>query len=336
VNGKYIGYVQRNDCLYDFLSNIITDRMGIQQKEPAFRVFQLSGSNEVYAYEEKHSKARLICKFFGSSFGWDRDKAAAKALKEFESLETLRGYDLVGSPHHVIRPLGLNREINCVLVLEYFAGEQFSRAIKRCIFDGDCGHLYWRLKSLAYFLATQHRRTENADDVDFDSDYRYFGAVVGRLYNGRRIEQCDVDELSWLRDLWRERPRMWEDRQVLLHGDATPANFLFGNGMDVAAIDLERMKRGDRMFDVGRIAGELQHAFMVATGEKMHAEPFIGHFLWEYACHFPDRHKTFSAISSRTPYYMGLNLLRIARNDYITSDYSGKLVAQAKELLRAC
>ena len=129
---------------------------------------------------------------------------------------------------------------------------------------------------------------------------------------------------------------MWEDRQVLLHGDATPANFLFGNGMDVAAIDLERMKRGDRMFDVGRIAGELQHAFMVATGEKMHAEPFIGHFLWEYACHFPDRHKTFSAISSRTPYYMGLNLLRIARNDYITSDYSGKLVAQAKELLRAC
>ena len=29
----------------------------------------------------------------------------------------------------------------------------------------------------------------------------------------------------------------------------TPANFLFGPGMDVAAIDLERMKRGDRMFD---------------------------------------------------------------------------------------
>ena len=38
------------------------------------------------------------------------------------------------------------------------------------------------------------------------------------------------------------------------HGDATPANFLFGDHMDVAAIDLERMKRGDRMFDVGRVA----------------------------------------------------------------------------------
>ena len=61
---------------------------------------------------------------------------------------------------------------------------------------------------------------------------------------------------------------MWEDQQVWLHGDATPANFLFGHGMDVAAIDLERMKRGDRMFDVGRIAGELQHSFMAATGDK--------------------------------------------------------------------
>ena len=61
---------------------------------------------------------------------------------------------------------------------------------------------------------------------------------------------------------------MWQDRQVWLHGDATPANFLFGHGMDVAAIDLERMKRGDRMFDVGRVAGELQHAFMAATGDR--------------------------------------------------------------------
>jgi aminoglycoside phosphotransferase (APT) family kinase protein len=128
---------------------------------------------------------------------------------------------------------------------------------------------------------------------------------------------------------------MWQDQDVWLHGDATPANFLFGSGMDVAAIDLERMKRGDRMFDVGRVAGEIQHAFMLSTGDKNRAEPFIGHFLWEYSCHFPDRRSAFASITARTPYYMGLNLLRIARNDYISADYSGKLVAQAKELLRA-
>ena len=128
---------------------------------------------------------------------------------------------------------------------------------------------------------------------------------------------------------------MWADHQVWLHGDATPANFLFGDGMDVGAIDLERMKRGDRMFDVGRVAGELQHAFMLGTGDAGRAEPFIGHFLWEYASHFPDRDAGFASITSRLPYYMALNLLRVARNDYISREHAGRLVAHAKELLRS-
>jgi hypothetical protein len=103
----------------------------------------------------------------------------------------------------------------------------------------------------------------------------------------------------------------------------------------VAAIDLERMKRGDRMFDVGRVAGELQHAFMAATGDSRRAEPFIGHFLWEYCCHFPDRHSAFASITSRLPFYMALNLLRVARNDYISPEYAAKLVRKAKRLLQA-
>ena len=103
--------------------------------------------------------------------------------------------------------------------------------------------------------------------------------------------------------------------------------------MDVAAIDLERMKRGDRVFDVGRVAGELQHAFMRDSGDRHHAEPFIGHFLWEYSSHFPDREQTFQSVTARTPYYMALNLLRIARNGYIGQDYCSRLVKQAKRLL---
>src|SRR6202008_4599478 len=138
-----------------------------------------------------------------------------------------------------------------------------------------------------------------------------------------------------LRDRWRERPLMWQDQQVWLHGDATPANFLFGDGMDVAAIDLERMKRGDRMFDVGRVAGELQHAFMRDSGDRHRADPFIGHFLREYSSHFADRQGMFESVTARAPYYMALNLLRIARNDYIDRDYGGRLTSQAKRLLRA-
>ena len=335
MNGRYVGYVAGHDPLHDFLSGIIRDRMGLHEPRPAFRVFRLSGSNEVYAYKEKFTDAKIICKFYGPKFGWDRDKAAGKARQEYEGLETLRRYNLVGSPHHVIRPLGFSRDINGVLALEYYSGEEFSHAIARAIRHRDDAHLYWRLTALAFYLATQHNRTANGATVDFDPDCRYFDTVVGRLVQAGRNGGWDVDALSLLSEGWGERTRLWQDRQVWLHGDATPANFLFGDGMDVAAIDLERMKRGDRMFDVGRVAGELQHAFMSAVGDRHRAEPFIGHFLWEYSCHFPDRERTFESITARAPYYMAVNLLRIARNDYIGEDYGGRLVRQAKKLLRA-
>ena len=70
------------------------------------------------------------------------------------------------------------------------------------------------------------------------------------------------------------------------------------------------------------------------AGDRQRAEPFIGHFLWEYSCHFPDRDRAFSrsAPARRT---MALNLLRIARNDYIGQDYSARLVRQARRLLQA-
>ncbi|BBZ79972.1 serine/threonine protein phosphatase [Mycolicibacterium anyangense] len=317
------------------MSGIVREHLGVHTSSPAFRAFRLRGSNEVYGYEEKHTRARVICKFYGPRYGWDRDKAAGMAFREYDSLQRLRGYDLVGSPHHVIRPLAVAPDINGVIALEFYSGEQFSQAIERSIRDNDHAHLYWRLKALAYFLATLHNRTANGKSVDFDVDCAYFGQIVDRLARHHRIGGWDVDELLWLQGLWRERPAMWQDRQVWLHGDATPANFLFGHGLDVAAIDLERMKRGDRMFDVGRVAGELQHAFMLATGSRKRAEPFLGHFLWEYSCHFPDRGSAFASITARLPYYMALNLLRIARNDYISPEYGARLVRKAKLLLQA-
>jgi hypothetical protein len=335
VIGHYVGHVDRRDQLHGYLSWLAADQLGVRQPQHDFRAFRLNGSNVVYGYEETNSGAKMICKFYEPRFGWDRDRAAWTAHNEFDSLHRLRGYSLVGSPHHVIRPLGVNRDINCLLALEYYGGEPFSDAIRAATHGGNDAHLYWRLKALAYFLSTLHNRTANGHTVDFGTDLRYLDAVVGRLARRGRLGDWDCDELRWLRDRWAENPAMWQDREVWLHGDATPANFLFGEGMDVAAIDLERTRRGDRMVDVGRVAGELQHAFMQATGDRRRAEPFIGHFLWEYSCHFPDRGSAFASITSRLPYYMGLNLLRIARNDYIDHDYSRRLVQQAKSLLRA-
>ena len=193
MNGGYVGFVADHDPLHGFLSKIVREDMSVHESRPAFRVFRLSGSNVVYAYEEKSSGAKIICKFYGPRFESDRDKAVLMARQEYEGLQTLRRYNLVGSPHHVIRPFGFSRDINAVLAVEHYAGEEFSHAIARATHQGDDAHLYWRLKALAYFLATQHIRTANGAGVDFDPDCRYFDSVVGRLKKANRIGQWDID-----------------------------------------------------------------------------------------------------------------------------------------------
>lgn len=333
MNGDYVGHLPADDPLHDFLGRIFRDQMHFSNRVVRFRVFRFNGTHEVYGYQETYSRACIICKFYGSRFKSDPGLAALVARQESDNLHTLRGYNLVGSPHHVIQPLGVHPDINCVLAVEHYAGEELTQAIRRATHHGDDTYLFWRLKALAYFLSTQHNRTANGDDIDFGVECDYFDTIIHRLLECGRIGKWDAEEFSWLRDLWRGRPRMWRDRQVWLHGDATPGNFLFGTGLRVGAIDLERMRRGDRAFDVGRVAGELQHAFMAATAHKSRAEPFISYFFREYASHLADSGVAFDYITARTPFYMGLNLLRIARNDYITEAYGRRLVRQAKRLL---
>jgi hypothetical protein len=335
MDGEYVGRLSANDPLHDFLGRIIRDQMRLGNRAAKFRVFRFTGTHEVYGYREKYSHARIICKFYGPRFKSDPGLAAIVAQQESDNLDTLRGYDLVGSPHHVVQPLGVRPDINCVLAIEYYSGEELTHAITQATEYHDDAHLFWRLKALAYFLWTQHSRTANGSNINFEVECDYFDAIVGTLLECGRIGHWDVDEFFWLRDLWRDRPRMWQDRQVWLHGDATPVNFLFGTGMHVGAIDLERMRRGDRVFDVGRMAGELQHAFMVTTSRRSRAEPFISHFFHEYSSHFPDPDAAFESITARAPFYMGLNHLRVARNDYISESYGARLVRQAKRLLRA-
>lgn len=315
------------------LADIAAERLGARERA-GFLVFQLPGTNEIYAYEGRESGARIVCKFFGTRYGGDVALAAQAARREQKALQALRTVGLCGSPHHVVCPYGFDPDINCVLALEYYDGERLSEAIDRALWHGDEPHLFRRLEALAFFLATQHTRTATGQPVDFHVDCAYLDVLLGMLHDIGRVGQWDIDELRWLRELWRARPRMWQDRQVWLHGDATPANFLFGDHLDVAAIDLERCRRGDRLFDVGRVAGELQHAFLQTTDDPDRADPFIGHFLQAYCGHFPEPEAMFAALTARSPYYRACTLLRVARNTYIAADHAATLIEHAKRQLR--
>ena len=74
MNGRYAGYVAGDDPLHDFLSGIIRDVLQVDVPRPAYRAFRLSGSNEVYGYEEQSSGTKVICKFYGTRFWPDRTR----------------------------------------------------------------------------------------------------------------------------------------------------------------------------------------------------------------------------------------------------------------------
>ena len=332
VPKKYIGHLSSRDPLHPYLVHDVLPQIGVCTRAAEFRVFSMK-DDKVYLYEDRHSCAQVVGKFFVNN-GYHPANAIERMRQEFDNLRLLRGYGLASYPHHIVRPLGTNAYLNGLLVEEYTTGVPLSAFIYQAIHQGRSQPLFEKLTALAYFLATLHNRTATGVGVGFHQDCAYLDRLVRKLQAKQVIGAWDADELSWLRERWREKPRMWEDNQVLVHGDATPSNLLFGRGLTVIAIDLERMKRADRTFDLGRIAGELQHYFLQGAGNKHAAEPFIGHFLWEYACHFPDRDRAFRSITGRLPFQMALTLLRIARNSWVSAPQRGRLVEEAKIILR--
>jgi len=254
--------------------------------------------------------------------------------REFNNLNRLRDIGFTCYPHYIVSPLGCNASLNCVLVEEFCDGISLDHFIINAIQEGARESLFLKLTALSYFLATMHNRTATGLRVDMSGDCSYFDQIMDQLKNRGYIGWEEAEDFHWLKEQWRSKEFMWEDNQVLVHGDATPTNILFGDGLSVIAIDLERMKMADRVFDVGRMAAEIKHFFMQYAGNKWLAEPFIGHFFWEYACHFPDRYSAFRSIVRRVPFHMGMTLLRIARNPWITETYRRQLLDEARETLR--
>jgi hypothetical protein len=332
MTGDYLGHLSREDPLYGYLQCHIAPQLGLSSPDACYRVFRFRDSRNVYLYEEKHRGIRLVGKFFKSS---DPDHARKTGETEFNNLLFLRALGLSAPPHYVVRPYGFNPEIDNLLVVEHLDAETLSGIIHEAVHLDQRSRLFRKLSAIAHFLAVMHNRTAGSFTVNFDQSYQYMERLLNSLTQKWGLGSGCADELRVLREAWRTRSCMWEDREVLVHGDATPSNFLLGRGREVMAIDLERMKWADRVFDLGRLCGELKHFFFRGTGDRFAAEPFIGHFLWEYCSHFPDRENAFRSITARVPFYLGITLLRIARNSWIDDDYRRRLVEEAKQNLRA-
>lgn len=293
----------------------------------------LSKIPPVYLYHDALSHAKVVGKYF--KFGAiTLEKAWENARKEYGNLKFLRDVaGLRGSRYEVIAPLGLKKEYSALLVLEYAPGNNLDHYIRKAIFENKKDELFHRLTSLAGFFARLHRTGTGSKQVTPANPAEWMNRIVNQLKKTTlKNHYGDVKEIENLAGDWWNRKYMFDDNEVIIHGDATTTNFTFHQGK-VIGIDLEDMRRADRTWDLGFIAAELKHNFMWHTGDGGRAEPFIGHFLWEYGKAYNDT-GIFHKITPKLPLFMAIDLLRISRNDWLNEDYRLSLVKEARECLK--
>ena len=206
--------------------------------------------------------------------------------------------------------------------------------ISRAVYKGEGERLRGKLQMLAHFLGLLHSLPTMRKQVHFELIANYFRAIVQSLAMDGIIDTGKVNEFYRLCNNWEGNTDIWNDRLVLVHGDATPTNFIFHPEEGITAIDLERMHPSDRTYDIGFIAAELKHHFAWRVLQADAAEPFIRHFLESYCGMFEDHEVFFKTVTYRNRFFMSLGELRIARNRWLPWKHRKWLIEEALRCLQ--
>ena len=327
MDKAYLGKLDYADPLFEILFSQICPDI----REPLFHVNMMS-SRRVYKYTEEKTRIAIIGKFF--RLDDPKQERVLRIKGEYDNLQKIRKYGFDTLPNYVVRPISRDERIGLALIEEFIHGKDLDYYLKKAIYEGKSTSLKGRLSRLASFLYALHTKTVAGSNVELEPISAYFQKVLNKLCKQMVISYSDRKAYLKLMGKWLNNPLLQEAKNVIVHGDVTPTNFIFTEMGDLVAIDLERMKNGDMVFDVGMVCGELKHAFMWRTGNPYDAEPFIRHFLKSYSNHFRDHKKAFKVITSRNPFYMAMTELRIARNDYLDWNYRKWLAYEAMACLK--
>ncbi|MGA2519083.1 MAG: aminoglycoside phosphotransferase family protein [Thermodesulfobacteriota bacterium] len=322
----YLGKLEYADPLYEILLSQVCPYV----KDPIFHVDRMT-SFGVYKYTEEKTRVAAIGKFF--KLDDPRPEKISRIKGEYENLRKIRAYGFDSFPNYVVRPISKEERIGLALLEEYIHGKDLDHYLRKAIYDRDDVSLKERLSALASFLYTLHKTTDSGTNVELNPINAYYEKVLNKLCKQEIISASDKRAFFKLVDKWLAKAFLQKGKKVIVHGDATPTNFIFVQRHDVAAIDLERMKNADRVFDIGMVCGEIKHAYFWRTGNPYEAEPFIRHFFESYSSHFIDGDKAFHEITMRNPLYMAMTELRIARNEYLDLNYRKRLTHEARKCL---
>lgn len=317
------------------LSRYLTEDIFPQISPPPYgeiEVQNLSDRKPVYLFREQTKNVAVVGKLF--KYGAiPLEEAWLRAEKECFNLRLLRERLGMGTaPCRVVAPLGTNRELFAMLVTHKAPGTVLDHYVGKAAHEQQSEQLFDRLSCLAMFFAKLHLNGRAGRPISPILAQRYMSKLLDFLVQGL-IGASERNVIERYAARWWDRNDVFAaDREVIVHGDATPTNF-FLEGPEVTGIDLEKMKRTDRCWDLGFLVAELKHHFMWRSGDRWAAEPFIGHFLWQYAEACGGSH-LYDAITRRLPVYMALGLLRIARNAWLDVPYRKDLVSEARRCLK--
>jgi aminoglycoside phosphotransferase len=316
---------------------------GLVEAEAGFRppagevcVEPLPASRQVLRFTFPAGAYAVVGKFF-SAYP-PQVSADVSLAREYDQYLSLPALGLGNGDGLAPRLLGRWPKRSLGLLLEAVPGPDLDHLLLQACVHNDPAPLFRGLEKLARLLGFFHSRPVPAPPVSPQPGLAYLDKVLAQLREAGRLTREDWQALAHERDAWEGRFQDFPDRQVLIHGDATPTNFLFPDGRAVA-LDLERLGHGDRLWDLSWVAGELRHAWGWRTADFGGSEAAIRHFFRRYlAAAGPDAALT-QRIFSLNPFYMALAELRIARNLYLSHDYRRELVAEARRCLahgRSC
>ena len=341
MEDNYLGLLQKENPLYDFLAHeVLRGVLLINVSRPIFDIHALHRNLVIVRFTERHSGVQIACKFFSRKPPYDPQQPPGPdhfnrvMNQEFDNLCRMWQLGFDRPPYRVVQPLATHAATAYVLAEEYVAGPKLDAFFKGALLEGDEGQLYTRLTDLAAFLAQLHNRTGTKRLADPQVGLGYLGKILQQLLKKQVISTDQAARLERIQDQWAGAGLLDHAPEVIIHGDATPVNFVFPAPGQVVAMDLERLRPGDALADVGCVAAELRHAFFLTTGNSYAGEPFIRHF---YACYAGRRcsgNQNFEAMTGRGRFWMGVTELRICRNDWLDLSYRRQLVEEAERCLR--
>jgi len=312
-------YVGRLDDGSEIYRYIVTELSSIFS-EPIFHVTQLG--KKVLKYADEKTGISVV----GKLLHLEADS------KEFENLKKLESLGLCEGHYRVIRPLGSRKEISLSLLSPFVPGEDLDYYLEAALLEGGSLLLKEKLQNLSALLIRLHG-IENEGPYFYEFERSYVRKIVLKLQKDGILSLDEGRYFLKLFDLWIESFLRFKRKKAILHGDVTPTNFIFPGEGEIVAIDLERMRMGDPIYDLGFVCAEIKHAFLWRRGDWFSSEPYIRAFLEFYCEKKEDSQRSFEEITRDLPFFMAICELRIARNEYLESSYRRRLCEEARKCL---